>query len=220
MQLIPPDARVFDVTLPVSPDLPVWPGDPDVVVEPVARIDRGDVANVTRLALSTHTGTHVDAPWHFVGGGAKLEEIPPERWIGPCVVVRVPDGARRVEPEHLDAVGIPDGTERLIVRTANSERWRPGKLSFDRRYVALSREAARWVIDRGIRLVGVDYLSVEPFDDNAHETHLTLLGNGVLVVEGLDLRSIEPGLYGLLCLPLRVAAGDGAPARVLLIRES
>ncbi len=213
-------ARVFDVSVSLSSDLPVWPGDPDVAVEPAARIARGDVCNVSRLALSSHTGTHVDAPWHFVDGAAKLDEIPPQRWIGPCFVARVPEDARRVELAHMEAAGIPPGTERLLLRTANSARWRPGKLTFDEHYVALSPVAARWVVERGIGLVGIDYLSIEAFDDLAHETHLTLLGNGVLIVEGLNLGAIEPGPYTLLCLPLPLAGGDGAPAHVLLIQEA
>ena len=216
MHLIPPGARVFDVTVPVSADLPVWPGDPAVVVEPVARIARGDVANVSRVALSSHAGTHVDAPWHFVDGAPTLEEIPAERWIGPCVVVRVPDDARLVEPDHLDAK-VPRGVERLLIRTANSSRWRSGRPGFDREYVALSPAAARWVVERGIRLVGIDALSIDPFDDATYAAHRILLGHGVLVIEALNLAEIEPGAYGLLCLPLRLTAGDGAPARVLLV---
>lgn len=218
MELIPPGARVFDVTLPVSPELPVWPGDPSVSVAPVARIATGDAANVSALALSGHTGTHVDAPWHFVEDGAKLDEIPPERWVGPCLVVRMPEEVRRIGPEHLETAEIPAGTERLLLRTANSARWRPGKLEFDADYPALSPAGARWVVEHGIRLVGIDALSIGVFGDDGDEAHRTLLGRGVLVIEGLNLATIEPGAYGLLCLPLRLVVGDGAPARVLLVQ--
>ena len=213
----PDGARIYDVTLPLAPGLPVWPGDPAIEVEPVTRIARGDVANVSRVVLSSHSGTHVDAPWHFVEGGTKLDQIPPERWVGPCVVVAMPEGVRRIEPEHLEAAQIAPGTERLLLKTANSRRWAAGPLDFVEDYVALMPAAARWVVKRGIGLVGIDYLSIETYDDAANETHRTLLGNGVLVIENLNLTGVEPGPYTLLCLPLRLAAGDGAPARVLLV---
>ncbi len=212
------DARVIDITVPLSPALPVWPGDPEVRVEPMMRIASGDVANVSGITLSSHTGTHVDAPWHFIENGATLDDIPPERWIGPCVVMEIPAEARRVEPEHLDSANLPHGIERILFRTANSALWEAGHHRFHDDYVALSPAGARWIVERGIRLVGIDYLSIEAFDDQEHLTHRTLLGAGVLIIEGLNLTAAPPGAYTLLCLPLKLAAGDGAPARVLLVQ--
>ena len=220
MLRIPDGARVFDVTVPISPDLPVWPGDPEVVVEPVTRIARGDAANVSRVTMSSHAGTHVDAPWHFVDDGARLAEIPLARWLGPCVVVHVADDVRRIEPANLEAAAISTETERLILRTANSARWRLGKLGFEEDYVALSAAGASWLVERGIGLVGIDYLSIDPYGDETDQAHRVLLGNGVLIVENLNLSAVAPGAYTLLCLPLKLAAGDGAPARVLLIGEA
>ncbi len=211
-------SKVIDISVPLAPDVPVWPGDPEVRVEPMMRIAAGDVANVSALALSSHTGTHVDAPWHFIENGATLDEIPPERWIGPCVVIDIPLHAHRVEPEHLDAANLPSGTERLLLRTANSTLWGTQGREFREDYVALSPAAARWVVDHGIQLIGIDYLSIEAFDDQEHATHLTLLGADVLIIEGLNLTDVTPGPYTLLCLPLRLAGGDGAPARVLLVQ--
>jgi len=219
MSLIPRGARIFDVTVPLSPDLPVWPGDPDIGVAPVARIAAGDDCNVSALSLSSHSGTHVDPPWHFIPGGATLDQIPPARWIGPCRVVAIPDAVASIEPEHLDAAVIPPGTERVLFKTANSALWRSGKLAFDEHYVALTPGAARWVVAHGIRLVGIDYLSIETYADETHETHRTLLGNDVLLIEGLNLTGIVAGEYTLVCLPLKLAGGDGAPARVLLLQE-
>jgi arylformamidase len=213
-------SHYFDISLPLTPDLPVWPGDDDVSVQPLSRIANGDDTNVTSLKFTSHVGTHVDAPWHFIDEGAKLNDLPIDRWIGPCLVIAIPDDAARIEVEHLEAVEIPEGIERLLFRTSNSAHWRPGKLKFEEDYVAVAPAAARWIVDHGIRLVGIDYLSIELFDDAANETHRTLLGNDVLVIEGLNLAGIEPGPYQLICLPLRLAAGDGAPARVVLIRES
>jgi arylformamidase len=218
MQVIPEGAEVFDVTVPLSPDLPVWPGDPDVSVEPLAQIGEGDTANVSRLTLSSHSGTHVDAPRHFFANGMTLDAVAVDRWLGPCFVLAVPDDAQRIGPEHLEG-RVPPGTERLLLKTANSKLWRPGKASFTTDYVALSAEGAQWLIEREIKLVGIDYLSIEPFTDAEHETHRALLGNDILIIEALNLTRIEPGEYGLMCLPLPLAGGDGAPARVLLIRD-
>jgi arylformamidase len=216
--MIPADATVFDVSLPLSPDLIVWPGDPAIAVSPASRISAGSAANVSHLACASHTGTHVDAPWHFVDHGKKLEEIAPERWTGPCWVAAFSDDLARIEPVHLDAAGIPDDTERLLLKTANSRLWHQEPLRFDASYVGLSPEAAQWVVDRGIGLVGSDYLSIEPYQEPGHHTHLTLLGNEVLILEGLNLSDVAQGPYQLLCLPLRLTVGDGAPARALLVR--
>ncbi len=214
-----PGSEIFDVTVPFSSDLPVWPGDPAVSVEPARRIAAGGNCNVSEIRCSSHVGTHVDPPWHFDDQGARLNEVPIERWIGPCLVVAMPDDVRRIEPAQLERAAIPHGTERLLFRTSNARLWRPGKLAFDESYVALTPAAARWVVEHGIRLVGIDYLSIEVFDDVDHATHRILLSHGVLIVEGLDLTDVAPGPYQLICLPLKLAAGDGAPARVLLVRE-
>ncbi len=210
-------AGPIDISLPISPELPVWPGDPAVAVEPVSRISAGEVANVSAIACSSHTGTHVDAPWHFIDNGARLDEVPLDRWVGPCVVIDVPPNATRIVPGHLDEGTIPAGMERVLFRTSNSGLWRAGHRDFYQDYVALSPEAARWVVKRGIRLVGIDYLSIEAYDDDAHETHRILLGNGVAILEGLDLHHVRPGPYTLICLPLRLMVGDGAPARAILV---
>jgi len=211
------DATLFDITLPLSPDLPVWPGDPLVTVEPALTISR-DGANVSRVTMSSHSGTHVDAPRHVLPDGATVEQIPPGRWIGPCQVIRVPDDAALIEPAHLAAAAIPAGAERVLLRTGNSTRWPAGPVSFDHAFVALSVAGAHWLVDHGVRLVGIDAPSIEAFATGAGDTHRTLLAHDVLIVEGLNLAAIDPGAYTLLCLPLRLSAGDGAPARVLLLK--
>ena len=210
--------EIFDVTVPFSDDLPVWPGDPAIQARPLARIRDGSSCNVTQLVMPSHCGTHVDPPWHFIDDGAHLDELPLERWIGPCQVVQIPLDVRRIGPADLDQAGVSSNTSRLLLKTANADKWHPGKLAFDSDYVALTPEAARWVVERMIELVGIDYLSIELFDDEANETHRTLLGNNVLVIEGMDLRRVEPGDYTLICLPLKLRGGDGAPARVILTR--
>lgn len=214
------DAALFDITLPFSPALPVWPSHAPSEVGPFRRIAAGGPSNVSRLALTSHAGTHVDAPWHFVDDGQKLEEIPLSRWVGPCWVAHVPDERRVVEPADLAGANVPPGTERLLVRTANSTAWgawdgrRP--LPFQEDYVGLSPAAAAWLVERGVKLIGWDYLSVGPFGPANRETHVTLLGNDVLILETINLAAVAPGPYRLLCLPLRLTIGDGAPARATL----
>jgi len=212
-------ARIYDVSLPITRELPVWPNDPQVDIASASRIARGDVANVSRFSISSHTGTHVDAPWHFIDDGARLADIAIERWIGPCLVVEIPSQDSRIEPSHLNAITLLADTKRVLFKTSNSALWSESNSEFLESYVALSPAAARWVVAHDIELVGIDYLSIESFDDHEHETHRTLLGHGVLVIEGLNLAEVAPGPYLLLCLPLALAAGDGAPARVLLVEQ-
>ncbi len=217
------DREVFDVTLSFSAEVPTWPTHPASEVTPLRRVAAGDPSNVTRIALSSHGGTHVDAPWHFIDDGKTMRDIPLSRWSGPCFVARIPDEVTVIERKHMVAAAIPEGTTRLLLRTANSTIWQNWsgreRLSFREDYVGLSPDAAQWVIDRGVALIGIDYLSVGPFGAANRETHLALLGNDVLIIETLDLSGIEAGAYDLVCLPLKLVAGDGAPARVLLVRH-
>jgi len=212
-----PRPTLYDITLPIVPDLCVWPGDPHVEVASDARINEGDGCNTSRLAFGSHTGTHVDAPWHVFEEGMKLDDIPLDRFVGPCYVATIPPEIRRIMPDHLDAAGIPGKTRKLLLKTSNSAFWeRPHPWHFDPSYAGLGAEAAEWVVTRGIDLVGIDYLSIEPYDEASHPAHHTLLGNGVIIIEGLDLRAVRPGDYHLTCLPLRLLHGDGAPARAFL----
>jgi arylformamidase len=204
-----PPGTIIDITRPVSADLPVWPGDPPVVIEPVARIEAGDPAAVSRLALGTHTGTHVDPPAHFLPGAATVDALPLEVLVGPAVVVEVPPAAGPVDARRLAGLVIPVGTERLLFKSEGDAAGTGGPLT---------AEGARWLVERGIRLVGADTLSIErPTGD--YPVHRTLLGAGIVIVEGLDLSAVPAGRYRLVCLPLRIAGGDGAPARAVLITE-
>ncbi|MGH2655300.1 MAG: cyclase family protein [Actinomycetota bacterium] len=208
--------RIIDVSLGIGPDLLTWPGDPGVEVVPAARLARGDPANVSELRLGSHTGTHVDPPWHFIDGGATIDAVPLEVLVGPAVVADL-RGAGAVGPAELDALELPAGTERLLCRTRNSELWSRGRVEFPPDYVAITPEGARWLVERDLRLVGVDFLSVERDGPPDFPVHRTLLGGGVVIVEGLDLSTVDPGPYTLVCAPLKILGGDGAPARALLI---
>ena len=223
MALFRSGADVFDVTLPFSANVPTWPTHPPTVVAALRRIAEDAGSNVNRLDISSHAGTHVDANWHFIEDGRKLLDIPLERWNGPYYVAHIPDEVTLIEVSKLESAGIPPGTQRLLPLTRNSHEWAGWfgmePLPFRPDYVAVSPEAARWVVACGIGLAGIDTLSIGPYGDANRETHTTLLGHDVLVIKALDLSHIDAGTYDLVCLPLKLAIGDGAPARVLLVRN-
>ena len=193
---------IIDITRPVGPDTPVWPGDPPVVVEPVARVRDGDAADVSRLELGTHTGTHVDPPSHFLPGTATVDALSLEVLIGPAVVAQFSPGP--IDAATLESTALPDGSARLLLKTGGDDG-------------AVTLDGARWLVEHGVRLIGADTLSIEPGTDD-YPVHRTLLGAGIVIVEGLDLAAVEPGTYQLVCLPLRIVDGDGAPARAVLMR--
>ena len=208
--------KIIDISVPVSPGLPVWPGDSPVVLERYQSLSEGDDCNASRICCSVHTGTHVDAPGHFIDKASTVEDLSLDTLIGPAIVIEVPVvGA--IEPDFLECVSLPHDTIRLLFKTRNSDLWRKPDHDFHSDFVALSPQAANWIVEREIRLVGVDYLSVQMFADPEPLTHRTLLNAGVVVVEGLDLQNAHPGLYQLICLPVKLVGSDGAPARAVLI---
>jgi len=206
---------IYDLSLPISASMVVWAGDPPVRVEPRLRIAHGDAANVSEICLGSHAGTHVDPPYHFADDGDKVDELPLEALLGPAWVCDLGSGITiRADDLHL---AVPAGTERLLLKTTNSTLWHSRLQEFRRDFVAMELEAARWIVTQGIRLVGVDYLSVEGPGSTGHPVHHTLLGAGIVIVEGLDLSALHSGWYNFYCLPLRVADGDGAPARAVAV---
>jgi arylformamidase len=205
--------KIYDITVPISTELPVYPGDPPIELERVMSLDKGDIANVTRLCCSTHIGTHVDPPSHFIAGAMPLDQLPLETLIGPARVVDVGD-APFIDAAVLERCNL-DGATRVLFKTRNSEFW-PEAKEFREDFVYIEPEAAEILVSRGVQLVGIDYLSVEKFNFDEPATHLILLGAGVVVVEGLALGDVPPGDYELVCLPLKIKDGDGAPARVVL----
>lgn len=205
----------LDVTIPLSPATPHWDDVPDVGMRRLADMDRGAVCNVTWLEMSVHTGTHMDAPLHFVDGAIGMDRMPLDAVIGPARVVEVKD-RESIKPRHLAALR-PRRGERLIFKTPNSARcWEPSAGTFVKDFVYLAQEAAAELARIGIRTVGVDYLSVGGYFKDGIETHHHLLKAGIWIIEGLDLRGVKPGRYDLLCLPLKTLNCDGAPCRALL----
>lgn len=211
--------RFIDISVGIGSGLITWPGDPPVEVRATSRLARGDAANVSELRLGTHTGTHVDPPVHFIDGAASVDRLALNVLVGEAVVADFRGLRGEIGPAELEARDLPPGTARVLLATDNSEIWRRRPPEFPSEYVSLSPEGARWVVARGIRLVGIDFLSIEKRASPDHPTHRALLEAGVVIVEGLDLSDVEPGRYTLVCLPLKVLGGDGAPARAILTRE-
>jgi arylformamidase len=206
---------IYDISLAISESLVVWPGDPPVRITQPRHIDRGDRATVSRLEMSAHTGTHVDAPAHFVQGGAGVDALDLGALVGLALVAEARD-LDALTADVLAELAIPLGTERVLFRTRNSNLWAQGECEFHEDFVAITEDGARWLIERGIRLVGVDYLSVGPFSALV-PTHEMLLQASIVLVEGLNLSGVRPGMYQLVCLPLKIVGADGAPARAILI---
>ena len=203
--------KYYDISVPINPEMHVYPGDPAVAVDHVMEISKGDVANVTHLNFGTHTGTHIDAPHHFIDGADTVDSIPMTLLIGRARVVEIT--APVITAETLDEFDFTEEA-RVLFKTRNSYLWKEPQ--FVREFVHLSRDAAERLVEDGIKVVGIDYLSVEKFGFDQPEVHRTLLSNGTIIIEGLNLSEVEPGDYELICLPLRIQNGDGAPARVVL----
>jgi len=209
--------QIFDVSVRISPQMPVWPGDPPVQIERVASINKGDPVNLTRLSLGAHAGTHVDAPYHFFEEGLKIDQLPLSTLIGSAYILEVHPKERMITATDLGSLGLPSTAQRLLIKTDNSHLWEGELFEFERDFIHLGREAARWIVKRGIKLIGVDYLSVDSFSGDK-VAHHTLLEAGVVIIEGLNLSHVAQGVYQLYCLPLRIVDSDGAPARVVLIK--
>jgi arylformamidase len=208
---------IYDISVPLSAATPTYPGDPTIEIKSWLELERGDAANVSLLHFGAHSGTHVDAPAHFIAGGSKVETVPLESLMGEAMIVEVP-----IEMMAIDADFVTNhcnqASERILFKTRNSSFWNNPEDGFRTDYTYLEPQAARRLTELGIRLVGLDYLSVEQFKSESFETHRILLSSGVVILEGVDLRNVPTGRYELVCLPLRIAggSGDGAPARAVL----
>ena len=204
--------KIYDVTVPLSKDIVIYPGDPHVKIERRTTINKNEAkANLSRISFGSHTGTHIDAPFHFIEDGVTVDKLPLELLIGRARVVEVT--APLIDEAVLDEFDFT-ADARVLFKTRNSYLW--NKKSFVEEFVYITPGAARLLVNEGIKVVGIDYLSVEKFGVEDFQTHHTLLAAGTMIIEGLDLREIEPGNYEMICLPLKVKDGDGAPARVVL----
>ncbi|MEP6742798.1 MAG: cyclase family protein [bacterium] len=208
---------IYDVSVPLSATTPTYPGDPTIEIKSWLELKRGDAANVSLLHFGAHSGTHVDAPAHFIAGGSKVEALPLESLLGEATVVEVPQDMMAIDDDFVSNNCNP-ASERILFKTRNSSFWNNPEVGFRTDYTYLEPKAAQRFTEIGVRLVGIDYLSVEQYGSKTFETHLTLLSRSIVILEGLDLRNVPAGRYELICLPLRIAggAGDGAPVRAIL----
>jgi arylformamidase len=206
--------ELIDITARLRPGMPTWPGSERLRVRRARSIAAGDSVNETWLEMNVHSGTHTEGPLHFIDDGEPLEQTPLDAFVGPVIVAAIPT-VRQISRAELEAAGIPDGTQRLLLRTHNSDELLLQADDFTEDFAALTLDGARWVADRGLKLVGIDYLSIQMFGGDP-ETHRVLMRAGVAILEGLDLSNVEPGPYRLTCMPLRLADAEAAPARAIL----
>jgi len=204
--------RIYDVSMSIREDMISWPSDGPVRIEQVKSMTDGDRLNLSRLEMSAHTGTHIDAPSHFVDGAGGIDTISPSLLVGPVLVLEIP-GIRGIGKEDLEQACISNGVTRLLLKTDNSGLLKGNR--FDESYAHLTGGGAQYLVEKGIKLVGIDYLSVAEYG-KGDEVHRILLTDGVVIIEGLDLRGVPAGMYMMAALPLKIAGADGAPARVVL----
>ncbi|HRH41196.1 MAG TPA: cyclase family protein [Pyrinomonadaceae bacterium] len=207
--------KIYDVTIAVSEIVPTFPGDPTVKIDVCAALAKGDVANVSQICFGVHTATHVDAPNHFIEDTRRVDELDLYKLVGECQVVELTEDVIAIEPQHVENL---DGVERVLFKTRNSNFWNEPEKGFRTDFTYIEPTAAKILVEKGVKLVGIDYLSVEKFGAKSFDTHITLLEKEVVIIEGLDLREVPAGNYELFCLPLKIVGGtgDGAPARTIL----
>ena len=209
--------HIYDISLNISTDLPTWPGDPEIVLIRLADMKNGDACNVTQMSASVHIGTHVDSPAHFIDGDVvTVDQLLLSSLIGKAYVLHLADEVDLISADVIKQAPIPPRTRRLLFKTRNSTLWEKNEKQFQEGFVALSADAAKYLVDLKIGLVGVDYLSVAPYNDSI-TTHEILLRAGIILLEGLDLSHVSQGRYTLYCLPLKIKGCDGAPARAILV---
>jgi arylformamidase len=208
--------KIIDISLEITPGMPVWPGQEPVVLERHQKIEDGANANVSFFAASTHTGTHVDAPYHFLPDGTTVDQLPLDVLVGAAQVVQIPSNALVINEEVIDSLKLEPVVDRVLFKTTNSDFWRRPEDPFNKHYIGVDESGAEALVKRGVKLVGIDYLSVSPFK-KSRPTHEVLLGAGVVILEGLNLTNVSVGKYMLYCLPLKLKGVDGAPARAILV---
>ncbi len=208
--------KFYDITVTIRPSMPVWPGDPNVTLERVSKIEEGANANVSRVSMSVHTGTHMDAPVHFLPGAKSIETLPLETLIGPAQVIQIPDRVETITADVLEQTGIAQNTQRLLIKSRNSALWTESENTFHTGFLAIEPDGADYLVQRGIKLIGIDYLSIAPYK-RSRPTHETLLKASMVILEGIDLSEVKAGFYQLICLPLKLGGSDGSPARAVLI---
>lgn len=207
--------KYYDISVPISSNLPIWPDTQPIEFQRTLDLDQGDIANDTTICMSVHTGTHVDASLHFVSSGRSVDELPLETLIGPATVIDVGE-IEVITAIFLEGLELPNNLKRILFKTKNSRLWNSiNSNTFETNFVALSFDAAEWLVNQGIILVGIDYLSIQRFYDGP-ETHIVFLQSDVVIIEGLNLIDVPTGDYELICLPIKLKGLEGAPSRAIL----
>ena len=206
---------IYDITIPINNDTPVWTGDKEVKIQRDRTIAAGADYNVSLLEMGVHTGTHMDAPYHVMDAGGTVDKIPLEQLIGQAQVVVVPPEIESINANFLSFCGLSEGVERVLFKTRNSKFWNDQPLRFREDFIGVDASGARWLTEQGVILAGIDWFSISPMQD-LRTPHEILLGAGTVILENLDLRKVPAGSYELICLPLKLMGTDGAPVRAIL----
>jgi arylformamidase len=209
--------KIIDITLGIDAQLPTWPGDPKIEMNRENKIEEGANANVSRIKMGVHTGTHVDAPFHFLQDGYSVEKLSLDILIGNVWVVSIPDEVVEINRKVLSEIDLSKHPGRILFKTKNSQFWQENPLKFHTEFVGISKDGAEYLVEIGVKFVGIDYLSISPYK-KSRPTHEVLLRAEMVVLEGVDLYHVEPGEYQLICLPLKLVGSDGAPARTVLVQ--
>jgi len=207
--------KIIDITLPLSNQTLVWEGDKEITIEQVAFINKGSDFNVSRVEFGVHAGTHIDAPYHLDDQGYSVEKIPFDKLVGKIQVLQIDDSIDLITKEVLLGSGFQEGTERLLLKTKNTQNWINDPHRFVHDYAAIDSDAAAFLVEEGIKLIGIDYFSISPYDD-LKASHQILLNAGIVILENAYLVNVEAGEYNLFCLPLNLVGTDGAPVRAIL----
>ena len=210
--------KIIDITIPLSERTPVWEGDKSVSINRVAKIGEGSDFNVSRIELGVHSGTHIDGPFHLIEDGNTVDKIPLDSLVGKAQVIEIPSGITVINEEYLRSLEFDPQNSRVLFKTSNSNYWETDPYAFNREFVALNTDGAQYLADLGLCLIGVDYFSVSAYDDLI-PPHVILLEHGIVLLENIDLRGVSPGVYTLICLPIKLIGTDGAPVRAILMTE-
>ena len=211
--------KIYDISVPITPDMPVWPGDPAVDLQQVSVIASGDSANISHLSMSVHTGTHIDAPKHFIDNGNTIGQIPLEKLVGEVLVMQIDDSVNVISALVLKShpgIDLLEDAQKVLFRTLNSSLWRQSPNEFRQDYIGIDASGAEFLAGLGLDLIGIDYLSIAPYDETL-APHQILLAEDIVLLEGLDLSKVQAGIFELYCLPLKIPGCEGAPARVILV---
>ena len=209
--------KIIDISVPVSHKLPLWPNSSGLCLTRVAKIGKKSVVNETHIEMNAHIGTHIDAPLHFIPKGLSIDKLPLDIFVGPAFVANL-DKVKEITAKDLETLPLPKNVKRILFKTSNSRLWEKKVKKFKPDYVGLTADAASWLVKRGIRLVGMDYLSIAKFSE-AVAVHKILLGNNVYIVESLNLTGVKSGTYELVCVPIKITDSEAAPARAMLLTK-